>query len=253
MLEHILPMIPQHKIYVEPFFGGGAVFFAKGKSYLEVINDINDNVVNFFRIMQTDFDALLKEIECTPYSESLHRKAWQIYQYPRGHRKVVRAWAFWMVTNHSFRTKPGGGWKYDNGTSGSHQAVTNRRKIEEFQYYRERLLNVQISSRDASLVIKNRDSEDTFIFLDPPYPRSDQGHYKGYTVKMLMDMVSDLPGIKGKFLLSNYALPELIEYSNKQNWNVDYFDQRLSAPKVNGRRKTEVLISNYRVQQNLFS
>ena len=57
MIKHILPLIPSHRIYVEPFFGGGSIFFAKGPSYLEVINDINDNVVNFYQVMQNSSAA----------------------------------------------------------------------------------------------------------------------------------------------------------------------------------------------------
>lgn len=54
LTKAILAMIPPHKIYIEPFFGGGAVFFAKEPSYLEVINDINDNIITFYRVCQDD-------------------------------------------------------------------------------------------------------------------------------------------------------------------------------------------------------
>ena len=57
--NHIIPLIPEHRVYVEPFFGGGTIFFEKGPSYLEVINDINHNVVNFYEVMQNDFNLLL--------------------------------------------------------------------------------------------------------------------------------------------------------------------------------------------------
>lgn len=50
MLKKILPLIPDHVVYVEPFFGGGAVFFAKDKSEVEIINDYNSNVANFYRV-----------------------------------------------------------------------------------------------------------------------------------------------------------------------------------------------------------
>lgn len=58
MLKEIEPCIPEHRIYVEPFFGGGAVFFAKQPSEAETINDINAMVVNFYEVCKTDFDAL---------------------------------------------------------------------------------------------------------------------------------------------------------------------------------------------------
>ncbi len=62
MLSVILPMIPEHSIYVEPFFGGGAVFWAKEPAQVEFINDINGEVANFYRVLQTDYDALKREV-----------------------------------------------------------------------------------------------------------------------------------------------------------------------------------------------
>lgn len=50
----IIGMMPAHKIYCEPFFGGGSVFFAKGKSFLEVINDHNDVLMTFYRVCQNE-------------------------------------------------------------------------------------------------------------------------------------------------------------------------------------------------------
>ena len=63
MLQHILPLIPEHKIYTETFFGGGAVFFAKEKADSEIINDTNASVINFYKVCKTNFDALKLKIE----------------------------------------------------------------------------------------------------------------------------------------------------------------------------------------------
>nr|DAS50173.1 MAG TPA: DNA adenine methylase [Caudoviricetes sp.] len=65
MLPHILPLIPQHKIYTEPFFGGGAVFWAKEQTKTEIINDFNANVFNFYKVLKTDFEELRMLIEKT--------------------------------------------------------------------------------------------------------------------------------------------------------------------------------------------
>lgn len=65
MLKYILPLIPEHKIYTEAFFGGGAVFWAKESAKTEIINDFNANVYNFYHILKTDFNALKTLIENT--------------------------------------------------------------------------------------------------------------------------------------------------------------------------------------------
>ena len=78
----ILGMIPSHRIYVEPYFGGGAVFFAKGKSYLEVINDINDRLVTFYEVCQSDkdFPLLMDKVQHTLHSESYYKQAYDIWK-----------------------------------------------------------------------------------------------------------------------------------------------------------------------------
>lgn len=81
LTKTIVSMIPPHKVYIEPFFGGGAVFFAKKPSYLEVINDINDNVVTFYRVCQNEaqFQELSAKIQATLFSEALFLQAKTIW------------------------------------------------------------------------------------------------------------------------------------------------------------------------------
>lgn len=78
----IIEMIPAHRIYVEPFFGGGAVFFAKGKSYLEVINDVNDNLITFYEVCQDSelFARLYDKVQHTLHAESYYKTAYEIWQ-----------------------------------------------------------------------------------------------------------------------------------------------------------------------------
>jgi DNA adenine methylase len=252
MQKKILPLIPKHRVYVEPFFGGGTIFFAKGPSYLEVINDINDNVVNFFEVMQKDFDRLKVEVQCSMMSEAQHKKALKIYKNPADWDPLERAWAFWYVTNFSFANKPGGGWKFDAGTANSHAGRQVKRRRDQFKYYKDRLSEVQISCRDAIRVINDRDSEDTFFYLDPPYPCSDQGHYKGYTEKDLKNLLFTITTIKGKFMLSNYMSDTLKCFIAAHKWQVKEYDMRLSAPRAKGQRKREILVMNYEPENILF-
>ncbi len=245
-------MIPKHKIYVEPFFGGGSIFFAKGPSFLEVINDLNDNVINFYQVLKSDFPALKNEVEVSLMSESLHKKALKIYQQPKGHSRIKRAWAFWYVTNFSFANQPGGGWKYDSGSDGSHTGRQCFNRRNGFKKYAGRLDTVQISCRDALEVISYRDREDTFFYLDPPYPGTDQGHYKGYKEEDLENLLKILESVHGKFLLSNYHSELIDEYSVRNCWTIREYDLRLSAPRKKGQRKREILVMNYEPGLKLF-
>ena len=86
LASKIISMMPSHRIYCEPFFGGGAVFFQKPKSYLEVINDKNDRLITFYRQAQEHFDELRCLIENTLHSETEYLKAKNFYngQVPAG-------------------------------------------------------------------------------------------------------------------------------------------------------------------------
>lgn len=80
----IVSLIPPHNIYCEPFFGGGAVFFAKNPSKIEVINDNNGELINFYKVTKTKFNRIEKEIANTLHSRDLHQTAklyWVIHSY----------------------------------------------------------------------------------------------------------------------------------------------------------------------------
>lgn len=253
MIKQITAIFPKHKIYCEPFFGGGAIFFAKAPSKIEVINDINDNIANFFEVLRDNFEALKKEIDLTFHSEAQHKKAKKIYYDPAGKDIVKRAWAFWVVTNMSFGGSIHGGWKWCNGAHGSHSGIyfTNRKKdfVKEISV---RLNNVQISSRDAIKIINDRDTKLTLFYFDPPYPGSYQGHYCGYTMKEFAQLLERLSSIKGKFILSNFWSHTLRYYIIKNKWNYEKISMPLNVGlNTKKNRKTEVLIWNYQTESKL--
>jgi DNA adenine methylase len=101
----ILELIPEHKIYVEPFVGGAAVFFAKEPSEGEVINDTNGELINFHEVLKRDFSALQHEIEISLHSRKLHHQAEVIYANPDMFDRIKRAWAIWMLANSSYGAK----------------------------------------------------------------------------------------------------------------------------------------------------
>lgn len=83
LLAKIVSILPQHTLYCEPFTGGAAVFFAKEASKVEVLNDTNRELINFYRTVQNDFVSMEKEIRISLHSRDLYRKASVIYNNPR--------------------------------------------------------------------------------------------------------------------------------------------------------------------------
>ena len=258
MLPYIIPKIPPHRVYIEPFFGGGTVFFAKSKSHCEVINDINDNVVNFFLVLQTNFKELEHKIRYSPNSRSIHKQTKMIYKNPSKYDEITRAWAFWYQSNVSFGNKvANGGWAYGwNSDDNSHQGrvFVNRKKriIPELV---KRMEDVQIDCIDAiKLIKKSIHNDDIFFYLDPPYISADMGHYKGtFSKEDFLDLLELLSTARAKFLLSSYRENVLLEYRDKYDWNYLEVIQKISVANKykSKKRKIECLTWNYEAEEQI--
>ncbi|WP_299111944.1 DNA adenine methylase [uncultured Winogradskyella sp.] len=246
LIKQIVPLIPKHKVYIEPFFGGGAIFFAKSPAEASVINDTNNMVVNFFEVARTDFDNLKTKIEATLFSRATYSVALAIYRMPHLFNKLQQAWAFYVGTNMGFSCQIGS-WGYDK--YGKRVKVFQNKKLRFNTEIVDRLEKAQIENLDALKVIVNRDNEDVFFYIDPPYPNSNQGHYGGYTQEHFENLLKVLSKLKAKFILSSYPNTVLEKYIKEFGWHTKSFDKPLSARKAQGNkprgRKTEVLTANY--------
>src|SRR5258708_35420538 len=109
IIQHILPVIPEHECYTETFFGGGTVFFAKDPVKNETINDKLDIVINFYKVLKTKYRQLKVLIDQSLVSRTQHVQAIMIIKKKVPADDVTLAWAFWMTTNFSFSCKIGGG------------------------------------------------------------------------------------------------------------------------------------------------
>lgn len=245
--KRIISLIPKHNLYCEPFFGGGAIFFAKEASPVEIINDTNGELINFYKVMKNDFAKLEKEIRCTLHSRLYHQSANIVLEHPELFDEVKRAWAVWTSANQSFDSMMGSTWRCDFTKNTSPVRLNNKRKSFTEEYV-HRLEKTQIECRDALYVISSLDKENSFFYCDPPYFNSHMGHYKGYTEKDFEDLLELLSTIKGKFLLSSYPSELLEEYTKRHKWFTKKFEMSVSIPlnrETKPKMKTEVLTGNY--------
>lgn len=196
MLKHILPMIPPHVCYCEPFFGGGAVLFAKERASVEVINDINGNLVALYRNLQFHLPALLGELDWLFSSrQNLHDFIAQ-----PGLTELQRASRFLLVNRTSFggnmnsfgvaKTK-GGGVGFDRKQVGALIRSAN-----------ERLNGVVVENIPFERCFKNYDSKDTFFFIDPPYQNATNGGYKGWDEKQLTSFRREVGKLNGRWIVT---------------------------------------------------
>lgn len=207
IVPHIMA-IP-HTVYVEPFFGGGAVLYAKGKIdrgnsnyYREAINDLNKQLIMFWRVAREQPSELARWIELTPYSQEEFREARKIYNNPSEYSDLKVAWATYIQCNMSFSNKIEAGWS--TGVVSENSAATWVIRAARLPECFERLKDVSIGCEDALSFIKRFDSPHSIIYADPPYPNADQGHYGGYTLDDYQALCDALDACESSYILSNY-------------------------------------------------
>ncbi|MGM9509541.1 DNA adenine methylase [Larkinella sp. GY13] len=234
MLRHILPKIPAHHTYVEPFFGGGAVFWGKEPSQAEVVNDLNNRLISFYKVLKYDIDELQKLIDETFHSRAQHSETDQVYESGEDEIKdmLQMAWAIWVQTNMSFSCMIGGGFGYDRHGKCALKIFNKKQLLTDA--YQLRLKRVTIESYDVLKVMRAYDAPDAFFYLDPPYVSANQGHYSGYSLDDFRNLLEACAQLKGKFLLSSYPEPLLMEFREKYGWQSEDHEKSLA---VDGRRK----------------
>lgn len=247
LVSTILPLLPKHKLYGEVFVGGGAIFWAKPPSEVEVINDTNRELINFYEVVQNEFVELEKMIRISLHSRSMFNDSSVIYNNPHMFSRIERAWAVWVQAAQSFSSMLDGSWGYDKSKGTTSQKITNKRDAFTLDYA-IRIQNVQIECTDALRIIRSRDSKDAFFYCDPPYYNSDCGHYDGYTLEDFEMLLKTLSCIDGKFLMSSYPSDILKQYTDKHGWYCRKLEQSVSVSNNTGKpqkKKIEVLTANY--------
>lgn len=244
LLPVILPMIPVHKRYVEPFLGGGAVYWSKPPSEVEIINDLDGFVTNFYQVVKSDFAALKAMVDATAFGRESHERAASVRQNQDFFSPLQRAWAFFILSNASLYAV------LDNPCAFPGRDIkvvtTFYSKAKRFtDVYADRLQTTFVEQRDAIYVITHNDSEDTFFFVDPPYFNSNMGHYGGYLDADFDRLLSTLASLKGRFILTCYP-SELLDSHLllNPNWVAEFREMSLSAGSK-GKKKTEVLVRNF--------
>lgn len=248
MIRNIIPLIPEHSLYNEPFAGGAALLFAKEPVKTNVINDLNGELINFYRTIVSDFDALKTEIKSTLHAREQHQVAWFIYNNPDYFNRVKRAWAVWVLSNLGFSGMFSSSFAYTRQGKGTTK-VTNAR--ERFTDDLQRILEIcTIEQDDALAIIQRYDTPETFHFIDPPYVGSNMGHYSGMFSKEDMQRLLDLlVEIKGKFMLTMYPDKMISQYASANGWYIHKIERCVTAANTKRRKQEEWMIVNYDVEK----
>ena len=250
-LDWLLPLLPPCHHYCEPFGGSAAVLLNRQPSPVETYNDLDGEVVNFFRVLRNQKNALMEAIGLTPFSREEFALACQLDPklpaLERARRFYVRAR---QVRTGLAQTASLGRWANCKHTSRAGMSGVISRwlgGVEALPAIAERLLRVQIENRPAFDVIGLYDSTQTLFYCDPPYVHETRGDSNAYGYEMSneehVSLAAILNRVQGKVALSNYQCALMDKLYPAPKWR-----KTVTGPRTNHSTKgkrVEVLWTNY--------
>jgi len=248
-LRWLLPLLPETRCYCEPFGGSAAVLINRSPSKVETYNDLDGDVVNFFRVLREQPEELIRLIKLTPYSRREFAEAvsssGDLSRLEAARRFYVR-----IRQGYSAMTKASAHhWAW--GVRSSHACIWAR-STKSLLFIAERFRRVQLEDRDALHVIDKCDASETLFYCDPPYPGRHERNYRHtFSHGQLFELVEKLNTIRGLAAVSGYR-DETVDEIFK-GWNrcdavtrpigtkAHYADRRF----VSAQTRQEFLWTNY--------
>lgn len=247
LLKWLLPKLPITDQYCEPFGGGAVVLVNRPPVHIETYNDLNGDLVNFWRVLRDQRDLLVNKLYSTPYSREEFEYA--LEHLPSVTQPLERARLFFTCLRQSFSAVmnswaykvsgivKGGGYAWNSG-------------IAILDEIANRLMPVQIENRPAIKVIEMYDDKQTTLYCDPPYLHesrvSDDVYKYEMTSEEHIELSEILSAVEGKVAISGY--PSELYNELYKNWQCHTMEHTMSAnTDENGicRKVTECLWTNY--------
>ena len=207
--KQIIGYMADHQIYVEPFFGSGAVFFNKGykevissSKYREVIGDLNGDITNFYEQLRSNYKVMQDKLKFFEYSEELKKKSHTKSDYYLNSDDITKACLFLFNIMMSFSGTLNLGFAYSK--KGRNHLKTTENKIHSIELYAKRLKSAFIFNKSYDVLIDRFDTENTLFYLDPPYRgRATYPIQRDFPFDH-DKFIENVKSIKGKFILSEY-------------------------------------------------
>jgi DNA adenine methylase len=205
----IISHFPAHRVYVEPFGGAGSVLLRKRRSYAEIYNDLDGDVVNFFRVLRGARAAqLIDALRLTPFAREEFDAAYSAHgeDVERARRLAVRSFMGFGSNGHARAT----GFRANSNRSGTTPAHDWKNYPDALAMIVERLRGVVIERRDAIEIMGRHDGAETLHYVDPPYvlstrsdPRKDYAHEMSDADHRVL--LTALRALRGAVVLSGYS------------------------------------------------
>lgn len=240
LAQRIIEIFPPHKTYVEAFAGGAQVFFHKEPSSVEVLNDLDGEIVNFFRVCQYHHEELIRYFRFALVS----RKSFELQKAadPATLTDIQRAARYFYLLKNSFASlvrHPNYHWHVVQ------KPGFNLEKLPElFEKTHKRMERVQVECLPYEEILKRFDRPETLFYLDPPYFGRKLYRYNFETADF-EKLEAHLRDLRGKFVLSLNDTPEVRGIFRR--FVIRTVQLAYSAQKHAGRTYGEVLITNFPV------
>lgn len=255
-LEWLLPLLPGCHHYCEPFAGSAAVLLNRPPSPVETYNDLDGEVVNFFRVLRDHKAELIEKIGLTPFSREEFGLACE-FDPSAGH--VERARRFYVrarqVRTGLAQTASLGRWANCKNTSRAGMSGVVSRwlgGVEALPEIAERLLRVQIENRPALDVIRLYDDPGTLFYCDPPYVHDTRGDDKAYghemTDRQHAELAAALNAAAGLVAISNYNCELMRKLYPAPRWRAHSSPERTIHSTKD--KRVEVLWTNFDLGTN---
>lgn len=204
----VIDHMPAHRVYVEPFGGAASVLMRKPRSYAEIYNDLDDDVVNLFRVLRSDrADELVRQIRLTPFAATEFAQAYlpTDCDLERARRLIVRSFQGFGSNGAHKRT----GFRSNSNRSGTTPAHDWANYPDALAQVIDRLTGVCVLCRDAKEVMAAHDGTETLHYVDPPYVFATRTDGKDDYAHEMTDadhaaLLAFLRTLKGKVILSGY-------------------------------------------------
>lgn len=245
--EKIIKHFPPHKVFIEPFFGAGGMFFNKPKVKYNIVNDLDSDVFNLFQVIMNQKEEFEKALYITPVHSDL-LKYWKKNKETEPIKKALR---FIFLSN--LLNPITGDIKRNTQDNSKKISIQNLKLTEEFLSE----INIKFFNEDFKIFIeriyfeKSRPNQkkDSFIYCDFPYVDTKNGYNtKKWTQQNSLDLFDCLKKTGCKFAMSEFDNSFILNQAKQRNLNVITIGERRNFK----NRKIEILITNYQNNLKLF-
>jgi len=239
LAAQIVPLFPQHNLYVEPFFGAGGMFFNKPQAAHNICNDLDGDVYNLFQVLLERPAELYDLMLLAPY----HNDLFQFWKKNTEADPLRKAARFLFLSNYSYMGK--------SDTLNFRAANDKQIFLDNLHPTYKKLQNVQFHNADFRVFLKSiavREPSTTFIYADPPYVGTGDNYSDSFTKTDHSDLQKALIETGCLFAISEFANDFVIETAKANGLHIHTVGERQSMK----NRSTEILIMNYLPHPKLF-